>query len=116
MLIADVPAYVRALGFATDRLPSKTFQGMPMHALFSHVPQTRQGQAAGSRPERGRRPGLRHAVDLGNDAPERGPGCEIPFYLTAHDSRSVLAVKGPLRRSAPLTAPGRSRKKTGFMR
>ena len=36
---------------------------------------------------------------------ERGPGCEIPFYLTAHDSRSVLAVKGPLR-FAPWTAPG----------
>ena len=35
--IADVPAYVRALGFATDRLPSKTFQGMPMRHRGVHV-------------------------------------------------------------------------------
>ena len=31
----------------------------------------------------------------------------IPFPLVAYDSRSVLAVKGPLRRFAPWTAPGR---------
>ncbi len=28
--LADVPDYVRSLGFSTDRLPSKTFQGTPM--------------------------------------------------------------------------------------
>ena len=28
--IADVPAFVRELGFPADRLPSKTFQGTPM--------------------------------------------------------------------------------------
>ena len=32
---------------------------------------------------------------LAHAALERGPGCEISFYLTAHDSRSVLGVKGP---------------------
>ena len=35
--IADVPAYVRALGFPTDRLPSKTFQGTPMRHRGVHV-------------------------------------------------------------------------------
>ena len=35
--IADVPAYVRALGFPTDRLPSKTFQGMPLRHRGVHV-------------------------------------------------------------------------------
>ena len=35
--IADVPAYVQALGFATDRLPSKTFQGTPMRHRGAHV-------------------------------------------------------------------------------
>ncbi len=35
--IADVPAYVRSLGFATDRLPSKTFQGTPMRHRGAHV-------------------------------------------------------------------------------
>ena len=38
---ADVPAYVRALGFPTDRLPSKifqkTFQGTPMRHRGVHV-------------------------------------------------------------------------------
>ena len=32
----------------------------------------------------------------------------IPFPLALDDSRSVLAVKGSLRRFAPWTAPGRS--------
>ena len=36
------------------------------------------------------------------------PSTAIPFPLVAHDSRSVLAVKGPLCRFAPWTAPGRS--------
>ena len=31
-----------------------------------------------------------------------------PLSLALNDSRSVLAVKGPLRRFAPWTAPGRS--------
>ena len=31
-----------------------------------------------------------------------------PLSLASHDSRSVLAVKGSLRRFAPWTAPGRS--------
>ena len=35
--IADVPVYVQALGFATDRLPSKTFQGTPMRHRGAHV-------------------------------------------------------------------------------
>ena len=37
-------------------------------------------------------------------------GCEIAFPSPSYDSRSVLAVKGLLRRAkrAPLTAPGRS--------
>ena len=35
--IADVPAYVQALGFTTDRLPSKTFQGTPMRHRGVHV-------------------------------------------------------------------------------
>ena len=35
--IPDVPAYVRSLGFSSDRLPSKTFQGMPMRHLGVHV-------------------------------------------------------------------------------
>ena len=33
----DVSAYVRSLGFSSDRLPSKTFQGMPMRHLGVHV-------------------------------------------------------------------------------
>ena len=35
--IADVPAYVQALGFPTDRLPSKTFQGTPMRHRGVHA-------------------------------------------------------------------------------
>ena len=35
--IADVPAHIRALGFPTDRLPSKTFQGTPMRHRGVHV-------------------------------------------------------------------------------
>ena len=35
--IADVPAYVEELGFPTDRLPSKTFQGTPMRHRGVHV-------------------------------------------------------------------------------
>ena len=35
--IADVPAYVQELGFPTDRLPSKTFQGTPMRHRGVHV-------------------------------------------------------------------------------
>ena len=35
--IADVPACVRELGFSTDRLPSKTFQGTPMRHRGVHV-------------------------------------------------------------------------------
>ena len=34
--------------------------------------------------------------------------CSSPFPSLLNDSRSVLAVKGPLRRFAPWTAPGRS--------
>ena len=41
----------------------------------------------------------------------RQPVGKNPLSLASHDSRSVLAVKGSLRRAkrAPLTAPGRSR-------
>ena len=35
-------------------------------------------------------------------------GHRLPFPLALNDSRSVLAVKGPLCRFAPWTAPGRS--------
>ena len=35
--LADVPAYVRSLGFSSDRLPSKTFQGTPMRHRGVHV-------------------------------------------------------------------------------
>ena len=35
--LADVPDYVRSLGFSTDRLPSKTFQGTPMRHRGIHV-------------------------------------------------------------------------------
>ena len=35
--LADVPAYVRSLGFSPDRLPSKTFQGTPMRHRGVHV-------------------------------------------------------------------------------
>ena len=35
--IADVPAYVRSLGFSTELLPSKTFQGTPMRHRGVHV-------------------------------------------------------------------------------
>ncbi len=35
--IADVSAYVQALGFPTDLLPSKTFQGTPMRHRGVHV-------------------------------------------------------------------------------
>ena len=35
--IADAPAYVRSLGFASDRLPSRSFQGTPMRHLGVHV-------------------------------------------------------------------------------
>ena len=35
--IPDVSVYVRSLGFSSDRLPSKTFQGMPMRHLGVHV-------------------------------------------------------------------------------
>ena len=35
--LADVPAYVRSLGFSSDRLPSRTFLGMPMHHRDVHV-------------------------------------------------------------------------------
>ena len=35
--IADVPAFVRSLGFASDRLPSRTFQGTPMRHRGVHV-------------------------------------------------------------------------------
>ena len=35
--MADAPAYVRGLGFSTDRLPSKTFQGTPMRHGGVHV-------------------------------------------------------------------------------
>ena len=35
--LADVPDYVRSLGFSPDRLPSKTFQGTPMRHRGVHV-------------------------------------------------------------------------------
>ena len=35
--LPDVPAYVRTLGFASDRLPSTTFQGTPMRHRGRHV-------------------------------------------------------------------------------
>ena len=35
--LPDVPAYVRSLGFSSDRLPSSTFQGTPMRHRGLHV-------------------------------------------------------------------------------
>ena len=35
--LADLPAYVRSLGFSSDRIPSRTFLGMPMHHRGVHV-------------------------------------------------------------------------------
>ena len=35
--LSDVPAYVRSLGFSSDRLPYKTFQGTPMRHRGLHV-------------------------------------------------------------------------------
>ena len=35
--LSDVPAYVRGLGFSSDRLPSRTFQGTPMRHRGVHV-------------------------------------------------------------------------------
>ena len=35
--LPDVTAYVRSLGFSSDRLPSRTFQGMPMRHRGLHV-------------------------------------------------------------------------------
>ena len=35
--LSDVPAYVRSLGFSSDRLPYKTFQGTPMRHQGVHV-------------------------------------------------------------------------------
>ena len=35
--IADVPAFVRSLGFSSDRIPSRTFQGTPMRHRGVHV-------------------------------------------------------------------------------
>ena len=35
--LSDVPAYVRKLGFSSERLPSKTFQGTSMHHQGVHV-------------------------------------------------------------------------------
>ena len=35
--LSDVPAYVRSLGFSSDRLPYKTFQGTPMRHRGVHV-------------------------------------------------------------------------------
>ena len=35
--LSDVPAYVRGLGFSSDRLPSRTFQGTPMRHRGAHV-------------------------------------------------------------------------------
>ena len=37
-----------------------------------------------------------------------------PFPLALHCAESVLAVKGPLRRFAPLTAPVRSEKRAAY--
>ena len=62
------------------------------------------------RPHGGRsRPHL--SLREGSEQPPRrgadGKGA-VSLSLALHDSRSVLAVKGPLRRFAPWTAPGRS--------
>ena len=42
------------------------------------------------------------------------PATLAPFPLAPNDSRSVLAVKGTLRRFAPWTAPGRSEAMTVY--
>ena len=35
--LSDMPDYVRSLGFSSDRLPSRSFQGMPMRHRGAHV-------------------------------------------------------------------------------
>ena len=35
--LSDMPDYVRSLGFSFDRLPSRSFQGMPMRHRGAHV-------------------------------------------------------------------------------
>ena len=35
--LADLPSYVRSLGFSTDLMPAKTFQGTPMRHRGTHV-------------------------------------------------------------------------------
>ena len=41
-------------------------------------------------------------------------GKKSPFPLASHDSRSVLAVQGSLRRFAPWTAAGRSERRAAY--
>ena len=48
--IPDMTAYVRALGFSTDRLPSKTLQGTPMRHRGVHVGNFYLGEKAGGAP------------------------------------------------------------------
>ena len=64
--IADIPAYVRELGFPTDRLPSKTFQGTPM------APSRRACRQLLSRREGGR--GRVHRPGRGDPGAVRLPG------------------------------------------
>ena len=47
---ADFPAYVHALGFPSDRLPLKTFQGTPMHHRGVHVGNFYLAEKAGGEP------------------------------------------------------------------
>ena len=60
---------------------------------------------------------LEQAVTTYTEALKERTRERVPLdWAALDDPGSVLAVKGTLRRSAPLTAPGRSRKKTRFMR
>ena len=58
--------------------------------------------------------GLRGAISAINTFPPSGGRTLAPFPLALDRSRSVLAVKGSLRRFAPWTAPGRSERRAAY--
>ena len=47
--LSDVPAFIRSLGFSTDRIPNTTFQGTPMRHRGAHVGNFFLGDKEGGR-------------------------------------------------------------------
>ncbi len=47
--LRDVPAFIRSLGFSSDRIPTTTFQGMPMRHRGAHVGDFFLGDKGGGR-------------------------------------------------------------------